>query len=601
LTRIRKDETDVSSLVDLLENDWINPFQQDPLDLISLSTGTAASKEVSQDLLSAKQKGEVAYLNFQVQRLQQGEGFYDTIKRLNLKTFNNMKKAKTIKGTKTEIVLKADRRVFGNMLLIAQSRKMDMLDVLSHPLGPIPWALANPSGTMKTTGKSVFGNHLEGKVHPAEAITEPHATIIDAMALIRKAHGENHTFEELSDKLLTQILYTGQKSNRIDVVFDVYREQSIKTAERECRASQSGIVFTQIRPGHTIRNWKGLLDCTESKNNLTKFLAENWQNPGKRLKLGNKVMFITCGNQCLKLTKSMCQTIGELGSDHEEADTRVLLHAKHAAEEFNSIEVVSDDTDVLVICLALSHLIDSQIYIRRGTKLRVRLVDIGKLSCVLGDGVRNALPALHAWTGCDTISALAGQGKLNAFKLITQNQRYQVAFTELGSTWQLSDTVFDTIEEFTCKLYSRNTKCVNVNKLRYEMYRSHGGDVESGQLPPCQNTLYQHTLRANYQSAIWKKSLQNSPCIPNPYDGHGWTLNEGNLEIQWMTSLPAPEIVLSLMACKCSRACKPEDCPCIISGLKCTAACKLQTCSNMVNEEEVEMEQDPEDSDSDDD
>ena len=47
----------------------------------------------------------------------------------------------------------------------------------------------------------------------------------------------------------------------------------------------------------------------------------------------------------------------ELGlqSNQEEADTRILLHAAHAAEEGDSAVVITaDDTDVLVLCLAFS-------------------------------------------------------------------------------------------------------------------------------------------------------------------------------------------------------------------------------------------------------
>ena len=34
--------------------------------------------------------------------------------------------------------MKADRMLFGNMVLIAQSRKLKMRDIMSHPLGPYP-------------------------------------------------------------------------------------------------------------------------------------------------------------------------------------------------------------------------------------------------------------------------------------------------------------------------------------------------------------------------------------------------------------------------------------------------------------------------------
>lgn len=53
---------------------------------------------------------------------------------LKLKTFSEMKNKSSKEITK-EVILKADRKLFVNMVLIAQNRKLDMRDVLSHPLG----------------------------------------------------------------------------------------------------------------------------------------------------------------------------------------------------------------------------------------------------------------------------------------------------------------------------------------------------------------------------------------------------------------------------------------------------------------------------------
>ena len=52
-------------MVDLLENNWTNPFGYDPSDLVSISTGTVASPDVSTDLLAAREKGEHAYKEFE--------------------------------------------------------------------------------------------------------------------------------------------------------------------------------------------------------------------------------------------------------------------------------------------------------------------------------------------------------------------------------------------------------------------------------------------------------------------------------------------------------------------------------------------------------
>lgn len=238
-----------------------------------------------------------------------------------------------MKTSNKEIILRTDRRLFGNMVLIAQNRKLEMQDVFCYPLGPLPWALANADGTTKKTNKSALSKALENKVLPAEVSAQPSASIIDAMALIHKVHGENLTFEQLSDKIFNHILHAAQESNRIDVIFDVYHQDSIKTAERETRASREGITFHEIRPSHKIKNWRRLLMCTDSKNMLTKFLADSWKNDKlKRKQLGNKIMFVTCADQCFKLTHSDCTTVDGLSSTQEEADTRILLHANHAAE-----------------------------------------------------------------------------------------------------------------------------------------------------------------------------------------------------------------------------------------------------------------------------
>ena len=91
-------------------------------------------------------------------KLETDNGFHDPIKKLNLQTFSSMKKSTVVKiGTDKEVVLKADNRLYGQMLLIAQNRKLDMRDVLEYPLGPKPWALANADGTLKKTWKSTLG------------------------------------------------------------------------------------------------------------------------------------------------------------------------------------------------------------------------------------------------------------------------------------------------------------------------------------------------------------------------------------------------------------------------------------------------------------
>ena len=168
-------------------------------------------------------------------------------------------------------------------------------------------------------------------------------------------------------------------------------------------------------------------------------------------------MFVTSSDRCIKLTESGWQEIDDLQSTQEEADTRTLLHVKHAAETIPALICITEETDVFIICLGLCQDVNSNIFIRCGSKSSVRLVDITKLAAALGRDVCTALLGLHPWTGCDTISAFAGQGKLKS-SILLREQEFIDAFATLGSSWNVANELFCIIEEFVCQLNCRNNK-----------------------------------------------------------------------------------------------------------------------------------------------
>lgn len=232
-SRIAKDEKDVQSLLSTLEG-WTNPFHDQSQELICLSTGKKATEEITRDLLQAKAVGESAYRAFSKERLEPNDSevkFHDKMSKTKLKTFSQLhKKIKVGKGTK-EVVLKADRALFAHMIVIAEARKLSIKEVLKHPLGPIPWSLATPDGSLRKTTKSTLAKELQKNVPEVESMQQS-ACIIDGMAMVQKVKGDLKTFADIADSVLTMALREGFSSARIDVVFDVYREISIKNIER---------------------------------------------------------------------------------------------------------------------------------------------------------------------------------------------------------------------------------------------------------------------------------------------------------------------------------------------------------------------------------
>ena len=101
-----------------------------------------------------------------------------------------------------------------------------------HPSRPLPWRLSKYDGTLKKTNKSTLARNIESRVAPAISILLPSACIVGGMSLINKISGDNRTFGDIAKSIFMIAIQSGNVSSRIDIVFDVYKGNSIKTAER---------------------------------------------------------------------------------------------------------------------------------------------------------------------------------------------------------------------------------------------------------------------------------------------------------------------------------------------------------------------------------
>ena len=67
--------------------------------------------------------------------------------------------------------------------------------------------------------------------------------------------------------------------------------------------------------------------------------------------------------------KGQSEELDLLLSDHEEADTRQLLHAQHASHVYERIIIISPDTDVAILCAAhFDNLKCIELWFRTGVK-----------------------------------------------------------------------------------------------------------------------------------------------------------------------------------------------------------------------------------------
>ncbi|XP_062513276.1 uncharacterized protein LOC134189062 [Corticium candelabrum] len=157
-------------------------------------------------------------------------------------------------------------------------------------------------------------------------------------------------------------------------------------------------------------------------------------------------------------------------------------------------------------------------------------------------------------TRCDTVSSFSKRGKGGAFKLISSG--HIQAMQRLGESLTLDEHLIQLFEEFVYKTYGKES-FTNVNSLRYHLFCT-ATSKWYADLPPTRDAFVQHVRRSNYQAFLWKQCLQHG-AVSGPI-GHGWDIDDGDINVLWMTLPLAPLALLELLRCGCSSSCKCKEC-----------------------------------------
>ena len=163
---LKRDEDDVQSLTRTLTS-WLNPFTSTEETICNISCGILATPDIKVHLLTAYGKGQEACMKFITSQLvNQTTSFYDRLPKMKLHTLKSMTMKKKVKTMNGIIQLRADKKLFAQLAVIAQTRSMDTCHIMSFPLGPVPWSLASPDGSLIKTTKAKLLHLLEEDVQP---------------------------------------------------------------------------------------------------------------------------------------------------------------------------------------------------------------------------------------------------------------------------------------------------------------------------------------------------------------------------------------------------------------------------------------------------
>lgn len=601
-----------------------NPFAEDSKYLFAVDTKDIMSNEVVNSVYMAYTLGVKQYNQFIDERfVKQSQPISAPIQRNKLPLLSS-KKAKPRFGIKGDLaVLKNDCALFSRLYIACQSRSGNIEEFFRHENQPWPPSLSK-IGEMRTGTKADLVRCLlmlnQGTVvHNTLALLEDpeflnttnevdserniefedyfettdtllddtvsvpvrevapavQAKVLDGAAIVQMLSPKlTTTFEDYVDKVflpyLTQQLETAE---RVDIVWDVYKDSSLKSATRERRGCG---LRRRVQPSARIPgNWQGFLRVNENKTELFHYKARRVTE--KMRDLQGKICVSTCEENVLAVPH--LKDITRLSPcTHEEADTRIFLHVKDCAHEgLRNILIRTTDTDVLILAvMCFQNAAVRELWVGLGVGKHFKYIAAHEIAAKLGPTRSKALSAFHAFTGSDVTSFFSGRGKTTAWNTWAVCPEATEAFLLMmdnSSVIPLNDKITTILERFVVLMYDRTSNANKVDHARQCLFTRGNRQLEN--IPPTRAALQQHILRATYLCCfIWGQCLVKEPSLPSP-EHWGWEkdANEGRRWRPTWTTLPeAQNSCYELIHCGCKQSCRGR-CKCIKANLKCTALC----------------------------
>ena len=304
--------------------------------------------------------------------------------------------------------------LFGQLYIAMQNRQSDLGEFFSHEIQSFPPSLSD-LGMLHLPGTKSDLLRCLGQPMKEEPPSTYDCKVLDGAVIVHCLPTFNvTTFDMYADVVFIPHLEIQlQDTNRLDIVWDAYISDSLKESTREKRAKgiRRKVSGSTKIPG----NWQNFLGDPVNKKELFAFLTskiESFHRPPT-----NKV-YVTSGQGV-----SACGSSVQMDDcNHEEADTKIMVHIRHALEQdARTVQVRTVDTDVVVIligvfCDLVNIQPSSEFWIAFGMGKHYRMLHINSIFQSLGESRSRALPVFHAFSGSDTISSFHGKGKKSAWQ-----------------------------------------------------------------------------------------------------------------------------------------------------------------------------------------
>ena len=102
--------------------------------------------------------------------------------------------------------------------------------------------------------------------------------------------------------------------------------------------------------------------------------------------------------------------------------------------------------------------------VKCGSQTTVTYIEVSRIVESVGAIVSRSPLGFCAFSGCNTVSAFAGRGKVVGYRIVTRNVEFQEMFQQLGMEWNLLDDLHHGLQKFTCAMYCSTPGTSDINE-----------------------------------------------------------------------------------------------------------------------------------------
>ncbi|KAE8745769.1 hypothetical protein FOCC_FOCC007485 [Frankliniella occidentalis] len=579
--------------------DWLrehSPFavQEHPLKVMCVSTGKLGADEVN--CYKAKEVG------LGLMRQMYGQNFgHATAKKKGIVV------PLSYSGPVKKKKLSAEE-INSNLLFMRMCRvgvtPEKLKEYLKHELASKPPALFDEKGLMRHNDKSSLARRLQcpddddddynlddldisptelpgtspGGPGPEEHVVVDGGHLLHTVAWPRPPPGARRdqvvTYRDVCATYVrhcTTVLAPPAPPSRVTIVFDGYEVRWNTKCEEQQRRAEGRV---KVCPDISVDDEKEVTHVRED------FLSNK----------ANK----TC---LIRLLKQHLRAAGfNVKQADADADVMIAEEALLKDDASRTVRVVAKDTDIVAVLVARCAN-NSKITVKSPGAGVSRVYNIGAIRHHLGEVMVECVLLAHAFTGCDTTSAIHRKGKVKLWDALKKHEELRKAAIAFNNPNANEDEIALCGEKLLIALYTRSKDsdqppAPTLDTLRYYEYYYKVTHAESpmsvvllSDLPPTSDGARQHSLRAYLTVQEW---------LGNALDPTRWGWYRGDRSLHPVPARlpPAPQELLTLIACNCKTGCREgSGCSCRKADLPCTPACgkcRGDRCSNTEEGDEAE-------------